>query len=269
MTTIRACLDEAIASLEGGRIAGARLDAQLLMAHALGHNRAWLLAHDDDQLTGPTLSHFQSLIAQRADHIPVVHLTGTRQFYGLDLHITPDVLTPRVETEQIVEWAVGRSAPRSRVADIGTGSGAIALALKHARPDLRIVATEISPQALEVARLNAKDLDLDIELVISDLWENVTGVFDCVVTNLPYLRDDAELMPEVKREPAVALFGGDDGLELYRRFLKGLPAHLRIGGHLFTECDPWQHESLMAVAREAGLVPIEQGYFILGFERRS
>ncbi|HSX01532.1 MAG TPA: peptide chain release factor N(5)-glutamine methyltransferase [Candidatus Saccharimonas sp.] len=265
MTTIREALTAAIKFLESKDIPGARLDAELLLAHTLHQSRAWLLAHDDTRLTHFQAADFEAFISRRSEHIPVVHLTGTREFYGLDFAITPDVLTPRVETEQMVDWAIKYAPPSSRLIDIGTGSGAIAIAIAHHRPDLHITASEVSPAALAVARRNAKTHGTTITFVESDLWTKVSGQFDTVVTNLPYLQDDAELMPEVTREPAVALFGGPDGLDLYRHFLQGLPRHLATGGHLFTECDPWQHEALIAEAAKTGLTPIEQGYFILGF----
>lgn len=267
-TTIREALDAAIKFLDEQKIAGGRLDAELLLGYVLHKDRAWLLAHDNDALNHFQVADFESLISRRSEHVPVVHLTGTREFYGLDIHITPDVLTPRVETEQMVEWAI-KYAPRdSRLIDIGTGSGAIAVAIAVHRPDLHITATDISDRELNVARKNAKTHGAKIEFIESDLWKDVNGTFDTIVTNLPYLNDDADLMPEVRQEPAVALFGGPDGLGLYRRFLTGLPQHLTKGGHLFTECDPWQHEALIAEAKKSNLTPIEQGYFILGFERQ-
>lgn len=266
--TVRQALDAAIRFLEQQTIAGARLDAELLLAHTLRRDRAWLLAHDDTLLTPFQVADFESFISRRSEHIPVVHLTGLREFYGLEFDITPDVLTPRAETEQMVEWAVKYTPHGGKLIDIGTGSGAIAIAIAKHRPDLQITATEVSPAALSVARGNAAKHDTKLTFIESDLWHNVTGTFDTVVTNLPYLRDDAELMPEVTREPAVALFGGSDGLELYRRFLTQLPRHLAPGGYLFTECDPWQHEDLIAAAAKHHLYPIEQGYFILGFISR-
>ncbi len=265
MSTVREALIAAITFLESQNIAGARLDAELLLAHTLRRDRAWLLAHDDEILTLHQEADFEAYISRRSEHTPVVHLTGTREFYGLDIIITPDVLTPRVETEQIVDWAIKYTPKDSRLIDIGTGSGAIAIAIAAHRPDLAITATEISPEALDIARRNARKHHASITLIESDLWQNVPGTYDTIVTNLPYLRTDADLMPEVTKEPAVALFGGQDGLDLYRRFLKDLPAHLAAGGHLFTECDPWQHESLITEAAKHHLHPIEQGYFILGF----
>ncbi len=265
MTTIREALDAAIKFLDEQNISGGRLDAELLMAHTLRKNRAWVLAHDDDALTPHQAADFEAFISRRSERIPVVHLTGTREFYGLDMLITPDVLTPRIETEQIVDWAIKYAPLGSSLIDIGTGSGAIAVAIAVTRPDLQVTGTEITSEALVVARQNVKQHHAKIELIKSDLWEHVPGAYGTIVTNLPYLRDDADLMPEVRREPSVALFGGEDGLDLYRRFLAGVPDHLTPGGHLFTECDPWQHEALIGEAGKYGLTPIEQNYFILGF----
>jgi release factor glutamine methyltransferase len=275
-TTIGEGLSAAIAFLESKDIPGARLDAQLLMAHTLRRDRTWVLAHDDEALTPHQAADFEAFISRRSEHIPVVHLTGTREFYDLDMEITPDVLTPRIETEQMVDWAIKYAPQSSRLIDIGTGSGAIAIAIAKHRPDLHITATDISERELAVARRNAKKHGVKLDFVVSDLWSQIpssdldrkpatTSGFDTIVTNLPYLRTDADLMPEVRKEPAVALFGGPDGLDLYRRFLAGLPQHLNPGGHLFTECDPWQHEDLLRVAAQYHLAPIEQGYFILGF----
>jgi release factor glutamine methyltransferase len=252
--------------LHDAKIPGEQLDSELILAYVLGRDRAWLLAHDDAELDLPQTELFDSLVNRRLQREPVVHLTGTREFYGLDFEITPDVLTPRVETEQMVDWAIKYAPPSSRLIDIGTGSGAIAIAIARHRPDLNVTATDVSDKELDVARRNAANHEANIHFIASNLWSNVTGTFDTLVTNLPYLADDADLMAEVQREPAVALFGGPDGLGLYRRLLEGVPEHLSPGGFLFTESDPWQHEPLIAAASKHGLTPIEQGYFILGFQ---
>lgn len=263
--TVKEALTAAITFLENQEIAGARLDAELLLAYVMHQDRAWLKAHDDAELTEFQAADFESLIARRSEHNPVVHLTGHREFYGLELAVTADVLTPRVETEQMVEWAVSSAPIGSQLIDIGTGSGAIAVAIGVHRPDLNLTASDISQKELGIARRNAKTHGVAIDFIESDLWQNISGRFHTVVTNLPYLRNDADLMPEVTKEPAVALFGGADGLDLYRRFLAGLPEHLEPGGHLYTECDPWQHEDLINEAAAHGLTPVQQGYFILGF----
>ena len=267
--TIREALDAAIEFLSSIENAGGKLDAELLLAYVLRRDRVWLIAHDDEILTDFQVADFESLVSRRSEHVPIVHLTGSREFYNLDFDITPDVLTPRVETEQMVEWAIETAPSGGHLIDIGTGSGAIAVAIAVHRPDLTITATDISEHELVVARGNIKKHDVHVELVQSDLWSAFTDEaeprFDTIVTNLPYLQDDADLMPEVKREPAIALFGGPDGLDLYRRFLADLPKHLKSGGRLYTECDPWQHEALIAEAARYGLKPQRQGYFILEF----
>lgn len=263
----REALHKAQQRLDDANVPGAQLDSELIMAYVLGRDRAWLLAHDDTQLDDPQLAQFNALVNRRLQREPIVHLTGTREFYGLGFEITPDVLTPRVETEQMVDWAIKYAPQNSRLIDIGTGSGAIAIAIKKHRPELDVTATDLSDRELAVARRNAHKHHVEIRFLASDLWSALAGQhFDTVVTNLPYLADDADLMPEVRREPAVALFGGPDGLGLYRRFLAGLPGHLSPNGYLFTESDPWQHEPLITVAAQYSLSPIEQGYFILGFQ---
>lgn len=262
---ISAALKGALNQLESNNIAGARLDAELLLAHVLDKPRTWVHAHPEFDLSADQAKAFEALITQRLNHTPVVHLTGSREFYGLDLSITPDVLTPRAETEQMVQWAIQYTPPNGKLIDIGTGSGAIAIAIGVHRPDAQISATDISQKELSVARSNASTHQIKTKFIESDLWEKVSGTYDVVVTNLPYLQTDADLMPEVTKEPGVALFGGSDGLDLYRRFLKDINRHLKPGGYLFTECDPWQQDSLIAEAAGYGLKVIEQGYFILGF----
>jgi release factor glutamine methyltransferase len=269
--TIGKIIRHGTAILEEQQIPSARLDTELIVAFIMGRDRAWLLAHDDVELEEAQIEQFHNLLTRRLNREPLVHITGNREFYGLDIAITPDVLTPRVETEQMVEWAIKYAPQNTTLIDIGTGSGAIAIAIAKHRKDLRITATEVSAAALEVAQTNNATYQANINLVISDLWESVEGKYATIVTNLPYLRDEAraELMEEVKHEPDVALFGGEDGLDLYRKFLKDLPNYLLPNGYLFTECDPWQHESLVAEAAKYGLIPIEQGYFILGFKKSA
>ena len=269
--TIDTLLQDSLTQLEAAQIPSASLDSQLLLAHVLGRSRTWILTHGEILVSAKHARAYKLLCTRRLAREPLVHLTGTREFYGLDFIITPDVLTPRVETEQMVEWAITYTPKDSSLIDIGTGSGAIAVSIAKHRPDLSVYGTEVSLAALDVAKQNVAHHGVDVSLLESDLWASVTGEFQTIVTNLPYLRDDArtELMEEVKHEPDVALFGGVDGLDLYRRFLLQIQEHLSPGGHLFTECDPWQHEALTSEAAHYNLYPIEQGYFILGFEYKK
>lgn len=255
--------------LKGAGIDGGRLDTQILLEFVTDKQRTLILAHDEDELTSEQQAQFTGLVTRRAERIPLVHLTHTREFYGIDLYIDDDVLTPRVETEKMVEFAIKYVPQNGKLIDIGTGSGAIAIAIKTHRPDLEVWATEVNDEALAVARRNIENLELDVTLVKSDLFSEITVKFDAVATNLPYLQNDADLMPEVQKEPAVALFGGDDGLDIYRRFLKELPEHLKQNGYLFTECDPWQQDNLKAEAAKIDLQPIEEDYFIMGFQLQN
>lgn len=254
--------------LKAAGIDGGRLDTQIILEFVTGRERSFILAHEENELSSDKQEQFNSLIAKRAERIPLVHLTHTREFYGIDLYIDDNVLTPRIETEKMVEFAIKHVPQNGKLIDIGTGSGAIAIAVKTHRPDLDVWATEVTDEALNVARKNIEHLNLDITLVKSDLFSEIDVKFDAVATNLPYLQDDADLMPEVQKEPAVALFGGQDGLDIYRRFLTELPSHLSPNGYLFTECDPWQQNQLKAEAAKIGLQPIEEDYFILGFQKQ-
>jgi release factor glutamine methyltransferase len=267
--TIGEWLSQAQRKLTAAGISNSRLDSLLILEHATKRPRENLLSHTEADITDDQLAKAQQLLDRRSQREPLVHLTGTREFYGLDLKITPDVLTPRVETEAMAELAIKYTSAGSKLLDMGTGSGALAIAIAKHRPDLNITASEVSPAALAVAEANAKHYHLNINFVQSNLWQAITGRFSTVVTNLPYLSDESmdQLMPEVKYEPSMALMGGGDGLDLYRHFFRGLPDHLEPGGYLFIESDPWQHQSLLREASTAGLKPIEQGYFILGFSR--
>lgn len=267
--TLAEALQFGTKQLKRAGIESARIDASLLLAKVMNMPRANVLAHLDDDMNSELANDFIELINERAKRRPLVHLTNTREFYGIDLYIDKHVLTPRIETEKMVEFAIKYTPRNGTLIDIGTGSGAIAIAIKSHRPDIKVWATEVNDEALAVARRNVENLKLDITLEKSDLFDNVSQSFDVVATNLPYLQDNADLMPEVQKEPAVALFGGDDGLDIYRRFLKQLPAHLNLEGFLFTECDPWQQAQLKVEASKIDLAPIEEDYFILGFKKQG
>ncbi len=265
MTTQNA-ISKAIAQLKIAGIHSAKLDAELLLAQILHTKREHIITYPDQVLLTTQIEAFESLISRRVDRTPLVHLTGTREFYDLDFEITPQVLTPRAETEQMVEWAIKYAPIGSKLIDIGTGSGAIAISIAKNRPDLHVWASELDKAALAVAVRNAAKHQVELTFVSSDILTDISESFSTIVTNLPYLKQDAELMPEVTKEPAVALFGGPDGLDLYRRFFRQLPGHLNPPGYVFTECDPWQQAELVSLAATAGLTPLKQGYFITGLQ---
>jgi release factor glutamine methyltransferase len=198
-----------------------RLDAEVLLAFVLGVGRAALVMRSREQLPEAASTSFDSLVERRAAREPVAYITGVREFRWISLAVDRRVLIPRPETELLVE--VGLSLPHAaRVVDVGTGSGAVALALKHERPDLRVSAVDIDPGAVEVAGCNARRLGLDVKVVLGDLLP--PGRWDAVLANLPYVAEDSSgLPPEIALyEPSLALFAGRDGLDVVRRLLSSL-----------------------------------------------
>lgn len=271
--TIEQALNGAKTKLEQADIPSARLDTELLLAFVLSKSREWLIAHSTDKLSFIQAKNFNESVARRVDHEPVCYITNKLEFYGIDFYVDNRVLAPRVETELVAEQAIKNAPKKSKLIDIGTGSGAIAIAIAKHRPDLDITATEVSHKALEVAKLNAKNIlgkDNRIKFIEADIWDGVTGKFETVVTNLPYVSEDYKprMKPEVAKEPAVALFGGKgDGLDLYRRFYKDLPKYIEPCALIYHESDPWQHDELQKLADKVGLKPILEDYLILGFRK--
>jgi release factor glutamine methyltransferase len=233
-----------------------RLDAELLLAHALGVDRLDLYTGHERPLTRIETDAFRTLVARRGRREPVAYLTGRRAFRGLELHVTPAVLVPRPETEHLVERALALAPPDGRVLDWGTGSGAVALALADERPDLRVCALDRDPAALDVARANAARLGREVELVLSDGFARLRGRrFDLVVANPPYL-SEVELTgapPELAHEPREALLAGPTGLEALERLAREGPAHLAPGGHLVAEVGRGQAAAVTALWGAAGL----------------
>ena len=194
-----------------------RLDAEILLAHVLGIDRATLITRGDQPLDDDQRAAFSALVDRRAAREPVAYLVGTKGFRHLDLRVDRRVLIPRPDTETLVEDAIDAAHEGARVHDVGTGSGAVALALVQERPDLRVTASDASPEAVEAARANAERLGLDVAVDIADGLP--PGEYDLVVANLPYVREDewVGLQPEIREyEPRAALVGGRDGLDAIR-----------------------------------------------------
>ncbi len=238
----------------------AAIEAEALLCHVLHLDRAALYTRLSEQLSPANSDAFFALVRRRLARDPLAYLLGRREFYGLELEVTPAVAVPRPETELLVDVALGwlrRHARDSTLAvDVGTGSGAIALALAaHGPPGLRLLATDISRAAVALARRNARRLGLDgrAEFVVADLLSPFRARFDLVVANLPYV-PTAELAtapPEVRREPPLALDGGPDGLRVIARLLEQVPPLLAEGGLLLLEMAPHQAGPLAELARRA------------------
>lgn len=242
-------------------IDSARLDAEVLLAFALGVERLQLYLDFDKPVLESERSRFRGLVRRRAgERVPVAHLTGTREFWSLPLLVTPEVLVPRPETETLVEAALARAPePELRALDLGTGSGAVALALLAERKRARVTATDVSAGALELAARNAERLGFTdrIRLEQGDLFEPVAGErFDLVISNPPYLaRGEASgLAPELAHEPERALFSGPSGFEVLDRLVAAAPAALEPGGWLALETAPDQAERVRTACERQGLV---------------
>lgn len=236
-------------------------EAELLLGHLLARGPAWLFAHGDAAVDVETAARFEALAKRRARGEPVAYLTGRRGFWTLDLQVTPATLIPRAETERLVELALQCLPARPcTVADLGTGSGAIALAIASERPDARVVATDASAAALEVARANAAAHGLaNVEFRLGDWLAPLQGQrFDLVASNPPYIAEgDAHLAQgDLRHEPPAALASGPDGLDAIRSIVADAPAHLLPGGWLLLEHGHDQGGAVRALLDAAGFVDV-------------
>ena len=239
------------------------LDAQVLLAHVVGKDRAWLIGHASDAVTRESAQAFDALARRRRDGEPVAYLTGRREFWGLSLRVSPAVLIPRPETETLVEVALARLPDNEevRVLDLGTGSGAIALAIAHERPKATILATDVSADALDVARDNARSLGLaNVEFARSDWYDGIAQAwrgsvaFDLIVSNPPYVAAaDPHLREgDVRFEPERSLTPGGDGLGAIMRIVTGARERLVPGGGLAVEHGFDQSDAVRAMFAAAG-----------------
>ena len=256
-------------SLSAARAAGLdRLDADLLLLHALDAavpgkalQRSWLLAHDGDLLTPTVHSHFQQLTQRRCTGEPLAYIVGRKEFFGLDLKVDPRVLVPRPDTEALVEWALAcldelllrQPGEALRLLDLGTGSGAIALAIKQGRPQVAVDAVDASGDALTLARGNASELGLDLQWLQGSWFEPVRQRYHVIVSNPPYILDADPHLPDLTFEPIAALPSGPDGLHDIRQIITGAAGHLTPGGWLLLEHGFDQGPQVKDLLQAAGL----------------
>ena len=247
---------EALAQAHAASVA--RLDAQWLLCHLLARPRTWLLAHDDEPLPAAALSAWPALLARRADGEPLAYVTGEREFCGLVLQVTPAVLVPRPETELLVRWALEclHTAPAPSAIDLGTGSGAIALALLKARPGVDMLATDVSANALAVAGANAQRHALPLRLSQGDWWGAAGQArFGLAVSNPPYIAAGDPHLAALAHEPLMALGAGADGLDALRQLVAGAPTHLLPGAWLLLEHGHDQGGAVQSLLRGRGFGP--------------
>ena len=251
-----------------------RLDAQLLLLHALGRppaERAWLLAHDGDELAPADAQHYEQICARRTGGEPLAYIVGQKEFFGLELKVDPRVLVPRPETETLVNWALelSRALMAPRVIDLGTGSGAIALAIKKTCPHAHVEAVDASLGALDVAATNARALALDVAFGLSSWLTGTTASYDLIVSNPPYVAEADPHLPALKYEPLHALAAGPDGLDDIRAIVAQAPARLKPNGWLLLEHGWDQAGAVRALLQAAGFAGVASRRDLAGIERCS
>jgi release factor glutamine methyltransferase len=250
-----------------------RLDAQLLLAHVLARPRVWLLAHDDEALSAAQAATWAALVERRLQGEPVAYLVGEREFHGLALQVSPTVLVPRPETELLVAWALEcltTCAPSTEVVDLGTGSGAVALAVKQARPAVQMWASDASADALSVARGNAQRHGLAVSFVQGDWWAPLAGRrFGLALSNPPYVASDDPHLAALAHEPLTALTPGGDGLGALRQIIDGAPDHLWSGAWLLLEHGHDQAEAVRLLLQRRGFAATQTRPDLAGLPRCS
>ena len=263
-----------LAAVAGVDAAEARADAEILLAHLIRRDRTWLFMHADDPLEVDVAARFETLVERRRQGVPVAYLVGQRGFWRFDLEVTPDTLIPRADTECLVEQALAHlpvDQPR-RLLDLGTGSGAIALALAVERPTASVVAVDLSPGAVAVARRNAQRLGLAARVEVREgAWFGpVAGErFDLIASNPPYIEaDDPHLVEgDLRFEPRSALASGADGLDDLRIIVRDAPTHLQAGGWLLVEHGWAQGAAVRALFAEAGFTDVDTIHDLEGRDR--
>lgn len=252
-----------------------RLDAQLLLLHVLQQperQRGWLLAHDTDLLNPAQEQALQALAQRRINQEPLAYLTGHKEFFGLDLAVDARVLVPRPDTETLVNWALALLHGPQCVLDLGTGSGAIALALKASQPALQVHAIDLSADALEVAQANAMRLHLDVRFSQGTWLAGLTDPsarFDCIVANPPYIAIEDPHLAALTHEPTLALSSGADGLDDIRGIIAQAPAHLLHGAWLLLEHGYDQATAVRQLLRTTGFEQVQSRCDLAGIERCS
>ena len=251
-----------------------RLESQILLLYALNrplHDRAWLLAHDTDELAPTAVATFEGFVQRRLLHEPIAYIVGQKEFFGLTLKIDKRVLDPRDDTEVLVEWALACAASfaEPRFLDLGTGSGAIALAIQSQRPQAQVTAVDASPEALSLAGQNAKRLSLAVSFLESDWLAQVKGQFEVIVSNPPYIEASDPHLAHLHHEPLAALVSGQDGLEDIRQIIDNAPMHLVQGGWLLIEHGWQQASAVRALLAAAGYQNVQSKLDLAGIERCS
>ena len=259
-------LKNAAKQLKAIGITSARLDAELMLAHTLRRSRTYLHAHLEEEIDPRRVDIADARLSLRLDRVPLAYILGCKEFYGRKFTVSPAVLVPRPESEEMITLflalTAGEIAPKTLI-DVGTGSGCLGITTALERPSLRVILSDISPRALKVAEKNAGNLQARVTLQQQSLLSGQIEPVDYIFANLPYVDQSWEISPELRHEPAEALFAADNGLRLIETLIEQAPRHLTADGLLFLEADPRQHQTILHQARQHGLHEVETRGFII------
>ncbi len=266
-TTISTWLRDAAEELAMANIPTALLDAELILAHTLHKSRTYLHAHGDDTLDPHRLEIANARLDLRKDRVPVAYIIGHKEFYGRSFKVTPSVLIPRPDSEALIECLKKHWGEKpGRLVDVGTGSGCLGITAKLELP-LDVTLCDTSNHALTIAEDNARSLGATVTIQRSDLLTNITGTFDIILANLPYVDTSWERSPETNHEPALALFAENGGLALIYQLIDQTGLYLKKAGLLLLEADPTQHAAIIAHAKNRRLSIIETSGYCLAFTK--
>jgi len=266
-TTISKWLAESEKTLREANITTARLDCLVLLEDATSKDRSWLLSHSEETLQIEVVKNLNTKIVQRAKHIPLAYIRGHAEFYGREFMVNEHTLVPRPETETIIELlGLLDPEPNTTILDVGTGSGCIAITAKLEYPHATVAACDIDSDCLATTKINAEHLGADITVYKSDLLTSVPSSYNILLTNLPYVPSNFQINTAATHEPAHALFGGKDGLDLYRKLFEQAQQHTDTHT-IITESLPFQHDELETIARPHGFAQTEHRDFIQVFRK--
>jgi len=272
MPTIKSWLDNASKQLHSVGITSSRLDAEIILANSLNKNRTYLHAHNDSLLDKQLLKTVDTFLAKRLSHEPIAYIFGYKEFYGRKFIVSQSTLIPRPETEAIITTLKQLLPPNSfhrpttKLIDIGTGCGCLGITAKLEFPDISVQLSDISEDALEIARQNAKKHSVNVSIIQSDLLKNVSKKINIIIANLPYVDKTWERSPETKYEPGLALFANKHGLEIIEKLLAQASQLLEPGGYIILEADPVQHDSITKYANGLFFEKVHQDSYIIVFK---
>ena len=272
--TVQDWLPQAITQLKAAGVDTARLDVMVLLSDQIGCDRGYILAHPERQLSDLQLTELKKLLDKRSAHVPLSYLRGKAEFYGREFVVGPGVLVPRPETEAMIDLfnqllgelngrrQLAPNGKQWRVADVGTGSGALGITAALEQPSVHVSLLEIDTAAMEIAKTNVINLSTATPVIESDLLKNAAQDYDILLCNLPYVPDDYGINQAATHEPALAIFGGADGLDLYRRLFTQIKIVANKPLYILTEALPQSHELLATLAGASGYQLMETADFI-------